>query len=105
MAKPIYTQMKSIANGMLTRLGTAVVLTSREGGQLKGKAVLLNSVTAGGSEDVNSKTVYFQGSDKDPAPAPGDVVTIKGENWGILTAQDINPDNALTILFKLEVTK
>lgn len=106
MATLSFIRMRSIATSMLNKFGTSAVITSRESGTLKGKAVLVNSTTStDGGDDTNSKTVYFQGTDKEPAPAPGDLVTIHSDNWGITSVQDINPDGKTTVLFKLQVTK
>ena len=105
MAKLIYSQFKSQATDMLRLLGAAATITSRENGTLKGYAVFIDSSTKSNPDDSNTKTVYFQGSDKDPKPAPNDILSFKGSNWGVMSVSDINPDGALTILFKLAVLK
>lgn len=106
MAKDIYSQFKAAAIKMLRQFGAPAILTSRAGTTAKGFAVFLNSNTSeANNDDSNSKTVYFQGSDKGEAPAPGDYVTIKNISWGIESVEDYNPDGGLTILFKMEVRK
>jgi len=106
MANRAYSRFKSGASKLLKKMGVPVTITSREDGTLTGYGVLADSDTASPTpDDANTKTVYFQGSDKDPAPAPGDLVTIKGENWGITSVEDINPDGSLTIMFILKVAR
>lgn len=102
----LYKRFKSAASGLLKKMGAPATVTSRENGTLEGYAVFMKSNTeANGGDDTNSKTVYFQGSDEDPAPAPGDLVTLNGENWGITSVEDYNPDGSLTIMFKMQVAR
>ena len=104
--KALYKRFKSTASGLLKKMGAVATVTSRENGVLKGYGLFMKSnTTAETADDSNSKTVYFQGSDKDPAPAPGDLVTIAGENWAITSVEDYNPDGGLTIMFKMQVAR
>lgn len=105
MANALYTQMKASAARLLKRLGTTVSIETVDGIVLKGFGVLLNSETddgAGGKRNI--KTVYFQGTDKG-TPTAGGIVSVNGINWAIVKVDDINPDDKLTIIYKMEVSQ